>query len=148
MDSAETPPPGSDAAIAAGCTCPVYDNAHGRGYMGMAGVYAYTAGCPLHGAGDDDGQPWAGPSSLRLRLFCFVGSRMSGGTTMRTAREVVDVACQQHHETEKAYLVSDSGDRDDAVWLPKSQVERGDAKGGGVYLFTMPEWLAVDKGLV
>ena len=26
--------PGSDEAIAAGCTCPVIDNGHGRGYMG------------------------------------------------------------------------------------------------------------------
>ena len=63
-------------------------------------------------------------------------------------RELIDVACQQHHETEKAYLVSDDGERENAVWLPKSQVERGDAKGSGVYVFTMPEWLAVDKGLV
>ncbi len=64
------------------------------------------------------------------------------------SRELIDVACQQHHETDGAFLVSDNGERDTAVWLPKSQVERGDAQGGGVYVFTMPEWLAVDKGLV
>lgn len=29
-----TPNPGSDEAIAAGCRCPVLDNAHGRGWMG------------------------------------------------------------------------------------------------------------------
>lgn len=26
--------PGSDAAVAAGCTCPRMDNAFGRGYLG------------------------------------------------------------------------------------------------------------------
>jgi hypothetical protein len=60
--------------------------------------------------------------------------------------ELVDILCQQHHETDRAYLVSDDGDRERAV-LPKSQVERGDAKGRGVYIFTMPTWLAADKGL-
>lgn len=64
------------------------------------------------------------------------------------ARELIDVACQLHHETGKAYLVSDDGSREKAVWLPKSQVERGAAKKGGVFIFTMPEWLATDKGLV
>lgn len=45
----DTPPsPGSDAAIAKGCTCPVSDNAHGKGYMGIAGVYVYHGECPVH----------------------------------------------------------------------------------------------------
>ena len=46
-----TPNPGSDAAIKQGCTCPVYDNARGKGIMGDGEKYGYwiTAGCPLHG---------------------------------------------------------------------------------------------------
>ena len=44
----DTPSPGSDAAIKQGCTCPVLDNAHGRGYMGVPGIYAYSGDCPLH----------------------------------------------------------------------------------------------------
>lgn len=48
------PTPGSDTAIKAGCTCPVLDNGHGRGWMGMAGVYVYTVGCPIHGHVFDD----------------------------------------------------------------------------------------------
>jgi len=67
---------------------------------------------------------------------------------MARKNELTDVACQLHHETDKAFLVSDDGDREKAVWLPKSQVEQGDAKGKGVFIFTMPEWLAADKGLV
>lgn len=42
---------GSDEAIKQGCTCPVYDNARGKGIMGDGEKYGYwiTAGCPLHG---------------------------------------------------------------------------------------------------
>jgi hypothetical protein len=43
-----TPPPGSDAARDAGCTCPVLDNGHGRGRGG--GEYVVNHECPLHGA--------------------------------------------------------------------------------------------------
>ena len=32
-----------------GCTCPRMDNAYGRGYMGIAGVYVWREDCPLHG---------------------------------------------------------------------------------------------------
>lgn len=43
--------PGSDAAIKAGCTCPVLDNGHGRGVGGNGEKYGWwiTEGCPLHG---------------------------------------------------------------------------------------------------
>lgn len=44
----DLPKPGSDAAIKAGCMCPVLDNAHGIGYMGVPGNWVYTMGCPFH----------------------------------------------------------------------------------------------------
>ena len=45
-----TPNPGNDEAIEQGCTCPVLDNAHGRGIMGGEELgFWITAGCPLHG---------------------------------------------------------------------------------------------------
>lgn len=44
-----TPNPGSDEAIAMGCTCPVIDNHYGRGYRGTEGVFVYMETCPLHG---------------------------------------------------------------------------------------------------
>lgn len=40
--------PGSDAAIAEGCTCPVEENDHGRGYMGSPTTFVITPDCPLH----------------------------------------------------------------------------------------------------
>ncbi len=42
------PKPGSDAAIKRGCKCPVLDNAHGKGVMGLGKDYWITEGCPLH----------------------------------------------------------------------------------------------------
>lgn len=49
-------------------------------------------------------------------------------------------------ETERAILVTD-GDLSDAVWLPKSQVEVEEARDGLVDI-TLPEWLAIERGLV
>lgn len=52
-----------------------------------------------------------------------------------------------HHQTDRAYLVSLDGDKSDAVWLPKSQCEIN----GPVETYstlTLPEWLALEKGLL
>jgi hypothetical protein len=43
------PNPGSNTARDLGCICPVLDNWHGLGYMGIAGVFVYSYDCPLHG---------------------------------------------------------------------------------------------------
>ncbi len=39
-------PPGSDEAVEQGCTCPVMDNAKGKGLPG--GMYWIDSICPLH----------------------------------------------------------------------------------------------------
>lgn len=46
------------------------------------------------------------------------------------------------HETEKAYCF-DIGKPPD-IWVPKSQCQKDNDTGE----FEMPEWLAIDKGLV
>lgn len=43
------PNPGSNEARILGCKCPVLDNSHGHGYMGMEGVFVMRADCPMHG---------------------------------------------------------------------------------------------------
>ncbi|WP_027186374.1 hypothetical protein [Desulfovibrio inopinatus] len=49
------PNPGSYEAIHMGCTCPVYENHHGKGYIGgkkgITGVSLFVVDeyCPLHG---------------------------------------------------------------------------------------------------
>lgn len=54
--------------------------------------------------------------------------------------DLIEVAAEIHHETEKAWLLFD-GEREE--WVPKSQAEDN---GDGT--FTMPEWLAAAKGFI
>ena len=42
----DIPNPGSKEAIEQGCTCPILDNSHGKGYM--EGIFVIVQGCPLH----------------------------------------------------------------------------------------------------
>lgn len=44
-----TPNPGSTAALDAGCTCPVIDNHHGKGFpWGGGQKFWISGGCPVH----------------------------------------------------------------------------------------------------
>jgi hypothetical protein len=67
--------------------------------------------------------------------------------------DLTDLTLALHHETDKAVLVSETGDEKKAVWIPKSQcaVERTGTVGARRYsivIVTLPEWQAIDKGLV
>jgi hypothetical protein len=55
-------------------------------------------------------------------------------------RELIDIAAHLQHETPEAYLIYDGLNK---VWLPKKMVEHNNDG-----TFTMPEWLAKDKGLI
>lgn len=61
--------------------------------------------------------------------------------------KLIDISAELRHETEKAYLVfdgrSDKDKKEIVNWLPKSQVEMNDDG-----TFTMPEWLALEKGFI
>jgi hypothetical protein len=57
-----------------------------------------------------------------------------------TDPKLFDFAALLKHETDNAYLVND-GDSD--YWLPKKLTE--DNRDG---TYTIPEWLAVEKGIV
>ena len=61
--------------------------------------------------------------------------------------DLIDLEMLLHHETEKAILVSDDGDEKKAVWIPKSGCEF-ERKDGSFVTVTMPEWRALDKGLI
>lgn len=41
--------PGSDKAVAQGCTCPRMDNGYGRGYHSQEGVFVCSEDCKMHG---------------------------------------------------------------------------------------------------
>lgn len=59
---------------------------------------------------------------------------------------LIDLSVILHHETAKAFLVSDDGDKDKAVWIAKSTCEI--EPKGKVWTLTLPEWVATQKGLV
>jgi hypothetical protein len=64
-----------------------------------------------------------------------------------TRSNLVDLTLQLVQQTERAILVSEDGDPDKAVWLPKSQVEFEEVRPG-IADVTLPEWLATERGLV
>ena len=51
------------------------------------------------------------------------------------------------HETEHAVRATD-GTPDEAVWLPKSQIEIEPSATLGLHEITLPEWLAKEKELI
>jgi hypothetical protein len=53
---------------------------------------------------------------------------------------LVDIEAELLMETEKGYRIDDGKTTD---WVPKSQVEQNDDG-----TFTMPEWLAQEKGFI
>lgn len=54
--------------------------------------------------------------------------------------DIIDLALQVRGETTKAFRLTDGVKTE---WVPKSQVEQNDDG-----TFTMPEWLAKDKGFI
>lgn len=61
--------------------------------------------------------------------------------------DLIDLEMIRHHVTERAVLVSETGDRNKAVWLPLALVEVT-PKSGATVEVTLPEFLALDKGLI
>ncbi len=59
----------------------------------------------------------------------------------RANHDLVDISGELQAETEKAYLLFDGTTK---IWLPKSQVEWNDE----TKTMTMPEWMALEKGLI
>lgn len=53
MTDEKRPNPGSEAAYAIGCRCPILDNAHGRG----DGPFWIRADCPVHAIAEDAQPP-------------------------------------------------------------------------------------------
>lgn len=63
------------------------------------------------------------------------------------SRELVDLLLKLHHKTERAILVSETGEEKKAVWIPLSHCEV-ELRRNGMVNVTMPEWMAIEKGLV
>lgn len=54
--------------------------------------------------------------------------------------DIIEIEAKLRRETDKAFLLYD-GKKE--VWVPRAQVEDNDDG-----TFSMPEWLALDKGLI
>lgn len=59
---------------------------------------------------------------------------------MKRNHDIVEIEAELKAETQLAYLLNDGSKE---AWVPKTQVE--DHKDG---TFSMPEWLAIDKGFL
>lgn len=59
---------------------------------------------------------------------------------MSIRERLVDITAEIKAETDEAYRLYDGAKTE---WVPKSQVERID-----VITFTMPKWLAQEKGFI
>ena len=49
--------------------------------------------------------------------------------------------------TDKAILFH-TGDKTQAVWLPKSRIQIDDTGIPEIFTVTMPEWMAIERGLI
>lgn len=61
------------------------------------------------------------------------------------SNQEVEIACEIKRETEKAFLIFDGKEE---VWLPKSQITDQCESGGQIVSVFIPEWLAMEKGLI
>ena len=61
--------------------------------------------------------------------------------------DLIDIDVQVLHRTEKAVLVT-LDVPDNGVWLPLSKIEIEPSGVSGIETVTLPEWLALDKGLI
>lgn len=61
--------------------------------------------------------------------------------------DLIDLPMHLHIDRPHAIFASTTGEKDDAVWLPKSQIEI-EQKDGRNIIVTLPQWLAEEKGLV
>ena len=60
---------------------------------------------------------------------------------------IIDIDGAIEARTARAVLFH-TGDKSEAVWLPKSQIEICETAFDGIFTVSMPEWLATDKGLI
>lgn len=61
--------------------------------------------------------------------------------------DVIDIDGAIEAKTEKAVLFH-TGNKEEAVWLPLSQIEVDETGISGIVTITLPEWLALEKGLI
>jgi hypothetical protein len=64
-----------------------------------------------------------------------------------TRVELIDIDGAIEARTDSAVLFH-TGDKSQAVWLPRSQIQIADSGFPEIFTVTMPEWMALDRGLI
>lgn len=64
--------------------------------------------------------------------------------TAGSSSGAIALALLLHDQTDAAWLLSETIDRRNAKWVPKSKVKRGEGRDENVW--TMPAWMAADRG--
>lgn len=65
--------------------------------------------------------------------------------------DLIDIECEYRYATESAIAIYDGQLKDGQevwIWLPKSQIEFQQHPPSLRITVTLPEWLAIEKGLV
>lgn len=65
---------------------------------------------------------------------------------MKKNHDIIEVSVLLKHETDAAILVSEDGEK--GIWIPKSKCEFSDSDVHGFVTIELPEWLALEKGLI
>lgn len=79
--------------------------------------------------GDRNDEPWWDEEEFKL---------------LDLESKLVDLAMHLHAETAKAYKLSENGNEAFAQWVPKSLVEHDEDDD----IFTMPQWMAEQRGWI
>ena len=61
--------------------------------------------------------------------------------------DLIEITVMIHHKTDRGVLVSDTGQEDDAVWLPLAKIDIEPRRNGFAQI-SVPEWLAKREGLI
>lgn len=106
-----TPNPGTQAAIDAGCKCPVVDNHYGAGYHGKPDVFIYNGNCPVHAA------VIARTKAKHVPLYQIIRNELSlyGGIWPQKLANMFDLIADQVEERGNKKLELDPGEV--AEWL-------------------------------
>jgi hypothetical protein len=73
-------------------------------------------------------------------------ARPGRGPRVTGASDLKDFTATLRFETRDAIQITHSSEPNRKIWLPKSQIEFV-RKSGATIEVTLPEWLAIDKGL-
>lgn len=64
------------------------------------------------------------------------------------SEQIAEVEVRVITKTERAVLVTDCDDEAETTWLPLAQIELTATSKPNIYVASMPEWLAQDRGLI